>query len=347
MPSHSQRHVECHKTAATHVPPADAHGILVTFLREYWDEIAAEWVQLLTSDGLPYLIERDPVAIRASFELTAHLIVEQFERGPSSSTARNALLARYEGFGRDWAERGPTEAALAVEPPQITRAIGRVMVRHYDMPSHLRDVVSCFAVLNSLAMDLALARMLGYIDYNEQLSHGEQEAVVSLIAQLTRRSTNRRELEVQRLLGTLSGELSLLQETFQVARQSSLTDSTVDAHLQPMGETIADAISTLGAIMDLSDPTVDDYLELPGGDASGTSGQLQATDSLTPREADVLALIATGATTREIATALVLSEHTVKRHTSNIYQKLHVRHRSEAAVAALRHGLVFAQALNS
>ncbi len=54
----------------------------------------------------------------------------------------------------------------------------------------------------------------------------------------------------------------------------------------------------------------------------------------------MLALIAAGETSRTIAQRLFLSEHTVKRHTSNIYQKLHVRHRSQAAAEAVRRGLV-------
>jgi two-component system NarL family response regulator len=61
---------------------------------------------------------------------------------------------------------------------------------------------------------------------------------------------------------------------------------------------------------------------------------------LSPREAEVLALIAAGETTRSIADQLYLSEHTVKRHTSSIFRKLHIRHRSQAAYEAIRRGLV-------
>lgn len=65
-----------------------------------------------------------------------------------------------------------------------------------------------------------------------------------------------------------------------------------------------------------------------------------AEEQLSAREAEVLALIAAGETTRSIAEQLYLSEHTVKRHTSNIFRKLHIRHRSQAAYAAIRRGLV-------
>jgi two-component system nitrate/nitrite response regulator NarL len=62
-------------------------------------------------------------------------------------------------------------------------------------------------------------------------------------------------------------------------------------------------------------------------------------DVLTPRERQVLAHLSTGATNREIATALVISEHTVKTHVRHILRKLEVANRAEAAAYATRHGL--------
>ncbi len=60
---------------------------------------------------------------------------------------------------------------------------------------------------------------------------------------------------------------------------------------------------------------------------------------LTRREVDVLALLAAGSSNREIAEQLVLSVATVERHVANVYAKLQVRSRVEAARYALRHGL--------
>jgi two-component system nitrate/nitrite response regulator NarL len=56
--------------------------------------------------------------------------------------------------------------------------------------------------------------------------------------------------------------------------------------------------------------------------------------ALTPRERDVLELLAQGNTNREIAEALTLSEKTVKRHVTGILTKLQVRNRTEAAIRA-------------
>jgi|SRR5215218_42752 len=61
--------------------------------------------------------------------------------------------------------------------------------------------------------------------------------------------------------------------------------------------------------------------------------------ALTPRERQVLGLLAGGDTNREIAERLHLSAHTVKEHTSGLYRKLGVRNRAEAVQRAERLGL--------
>jgi DNA-binding CsgD family transcriptional regulator len=61
---------------------------------------------------------------------------------------------------------------------------------------------------------------------------------------------------------------------------------------------------------------------------------------LSAREIQVLGLVATGKTNREIAAELVLSEHTVRRHLQNIYTKLGLSSRAAATAYAYEHGLV-------
>ena len=62
--------------------------------------------------------------------------------------------------------------------------------------------------------------------------------------------------------------------------------------------------------------------------------------ALSNREREVLKLIGFGATNREIAEKLIISEHTVKSHLRSILNKLNIRNRQQAAVYAEREGLI-------
>jgi DNA-binding NarL/FixJ family response regulator len=64
------------------------------------------------------------------------------------------------------------------------------------------------------------------------------------------------------------------------------------------------------------------------------------TEDLTPREAEVLEQIVAGKSNKEIATALEISEATVKTHINTLLSKLGVTDRTQAATAAIRRGIV-------
>src|SRR5437867_10918570 len=78
-------------------------------------------------------------------------------------------------------------------------------------------------------------------------------------------------------------------------------------------------------------------------DAAAAAALLEAPGplpaGLTPREAEVLRLLSSGRTNRDIAVELVISEHTVGRHLQNIYAKLGVSTRAAATAFAFEHGL--------
>lgn len=63
-------------------------------------------------------------------------------------------------------------------------------------------------------------------------------------------------------------------------------------------------------------------------------------EQLTERERDVLEALIKGRSNKEIATSLCISEDTVKSHLKTLFTKLRVRDRTEAAVEAIRHGIV-------
>jgi NarL family two-component system response regulator LiaR len=70
------------------------------------------------------------------------------------------------------------------------------------------------------------------------------------------------------------------------------------------------------------------------------SDELNPFTELTPREVEVIKLIAAGMPNSQIAGELVISENTVKGHVSNILSKLHLADRTQAAVYAWQQGIV-------
>ncbi len=74
--------------------------------------------------------------------------------------------------------------------------------------------------------------------------------------------------------------------------------------------------------------------------ARGAEGEEIPSDPLTPRELDVLKLIAEGLTSEEIADSLVISPRTVDRHRANVLEKLGMRNRVDLTRYAIKRGLV-------
>ena len=81
-----------------------------------------------------------------------------------------------------------------------------------------------------------------------------------------------------------------------------------------------------------------EFKDLSGG---AEKESIQGTDAdLSPREGEVLQLVAQGASNKKIADSLFISENTVKTHLRNIMEKLHLANRSQAAAYAINRGLV-------
>lgn len=86
-------------------------------------------------------------------------------------------------------------------------------------------------------------------------------------------------------------------------------------------------------------PSVTDRLADELATAGGIKPSTPRDHGLTPREGEVLALVASGMSNAEIADELVIGQETVKSHVSQILRTLGVRDRVQAVVYAYRHGL--------
>jgi DNA-binding CsgD family transcriptional regulator len=114
---------------------------------------------------------------------------------------------------------------------------------------------------------------------------------------------------------------------------------------------LAGAIDARPVLQEVRRLAVRAHIHLEDGPAQGLGGRPDAPGPatsaathghdfrLTPRESEVLGHLAQGATNRQIAAALVISEKTAGIHVSNILAKLGVRNRGEAAAVAFRNGL--------
>ncbi|WP_256199413.1 response regulator transcription factor [Verrucomicrobium spinosum] len=78
---------------------------------------------------------------------------------------------------------------------------------------------------------------------------------------------------------------------------------------------------------------------LPGDIAQRLAERLGRPEP-SPREREVLAQMAKGRSNKEIASVLGLSEETVKRHVSNVLEKLGAQDRTQAVTEAIRRGLL-------
>ncbi len=105
------------------------------------------------------------------------------------------------------------------------------------------------------------------------------------------------------------------------------------------GPEIVAAIEAAAAGLVVLDGTdIDAMLRAPSAVSRG--GSEAPVEALTPREIEVLRLLAAGLGNKEIASRLAISEHTVKFHVASIMGKLGAASRTEAVTHGIRHGVI-------
>lgn len=122
------------------------------------------------------------------------------------------------------------------------------------------------------------------------------------------------------------------------ARQSELWPSRLRAvlpHNAPAGEILA-AVQAVALGFVLAKPEDLERAAVPARSTAAGRGE-----TLTPREIEVLQLIAAGESNKRIAWSLGISEHTVKFHVASILSKLSAGSRAEALAIGIRLGLIY------
>jgi pimeloyl-ACP methyl ester carboxylesterase/DNA-binding CsgD family transcriptional regulator len=221
-------------------------------------------------------------------------------------------------FGIAWKARPLPRTRAALH--QLMRAdwrIGANSLADYLLPSGDATARAWFARIQREATDAATAAALAEAAATDDLSDVLPQLRVPTLV-LNRRDDRFASLEDAReLAARIPGARFITLEG--------------DAHIPEFGDaaSVVDAIRTFMGV-------------IPGPDAEGPgrAGRGARSHRLSERELEVVRLIATGLTNREIAERLSLSIHTVERHTVNIYTKLGVRSRAAATAWALQHALI-------
>jgi DNA-binding NarL/FixJ family response regulator len=127
---------------------------------------------------------------------------------------------------------------------------------------------------------------------------------------------------------TMHGDEALRKEAVAAGATGFLTKDV------SMQEVVATVTQVGGGDVNLSTELAVTILEEMG------DGKDKPPSPLTPREEEVLQLIADGCSTSEVASNLFISGKTVKNHLASIYEKLEARDRTQAVLSAVRIGII-------
>jgi DNA-binding CsgD family transcriptional regulator len=285
--------------------------------------------------------EAEAEALRAAEELSysPSLVAEALYQTGDIRRRLGDLAGAEEAFERA-AELGkdpqPGLALLRLAQGKVEAAIAALRVAAPGDPTNPLGRARLLWALVDAALaagDLETARPAA--DELEAMADGSDAGVLDAAASTVRGSMLLAEEDGPGALAALRHASRIWQELrlpYEAARARMLYGLALravgdedDARLELRGA--LSAFERLGATMDAV--TTSDLL----------AGPKTLPRGLTAREAEVLRLVATGKTNRDIAVELVISEHTVARHLQNIFGKLDVSSRSAATAFAFEHDL--------
>jgi DNA-binding NarL/FixJ family response regulator len=244
------------------------------------------------------------------------------------------------------AERAYREASQSGYEPQPGLALLRLA--QGDLGTAIASIRR--AVLETLRPLARAALLPSYVEI--MLAAGDREAAVAAARELGEIAAVQECDALEAMAAGARGEVALDEadegEALQLLRHAWERWHELEAPYEAARARvlIAQACRLVGdedsALLELA-AARDTFAELGARvDAAAAGALLGAADDhgLSPREVEVLRLVAAGSSNREIAAALVISERTVARHMQNIFAKLRVSSRTAASAYAFEHHLV-------
>ena len=261
---------------------------------------------------------------------SAHYQLAEIQRLRGELAQAEESYRRASGAGRD-PEPGMSLLRLAqgrtdLAVPSIRRALDEAqdsLARSRLLPAFVEVTLEADDVVASRAAADELAAVASAVDTPYLHALGSHVAGAVLLAEGEPQTALTKLREAQRLWRSLEAPHEAARVRLLIGVACRTLGDAASAELE--FEAARGALETLGAVPDL-----ERLARLAG---------LQRPDSLSPRESEVLALVATGKSNRAIAAELFISEKTVARHVSNIFTKLRLSSRAEATAYAYKHGL--------
>jgi predicted ATPase/DNA-binding CsgD family transcriptional regulator len=260
------------------------------------------------------------------------------EDEPMAVAEANLVSAVYSGLGQIALAKGDTAAAAGYLEEALTRQVASGLTWRWGLSDTLR-------IRGDLALDLG--NVAGAMDfYRESLEiardHGDRRFIIYALTGIATVSAaqgkSQRSVRLHGAVAAMRGQIDMPLDAWQLPRY----ERGLALARSALSPEAFEAAWSLGKGLSLS-AAIEEALagEDPGDEAEtvSTPSEPAVQAGLTPRERELLPLLAQGLTDREIAEALSISPRTVGYHVTNLLSKLNVESRTAAAAYAIRHGL--------
>jgi len=325
--------------------------------------------------GIAYLaIGNGPPLVHSPPWPLGHLGIEwqnPFCRKYLEALARNHRFVLYDGRGSGLSGREVTDYGLEAQILDLEAVVERLRFQHFALFAfgHIGPAYMTYAVRNPSRV----SHLILWCSYARATDYGDRpraEAAWSMIERDWEMYTEMEGYRASKWQGGLAAKWYTaylrqsvsptgLAEAFKALREIDVRDLPPQLQVPTLVMTRAQsAVLTPEMAKELASQIPNAELAIMDGDSrapfeedvdailnrideflGSTPAPGYYPDGLTPREAEVLRLVAAGKSNRQIAGELVLSERTVARHVTNIYGKTGANSRAEATAYAFRHGL--------